>query len=84
GLDLGGALAADSHEYACVSGWSYTTFVVPLSSDAPITIGHGWATWETAALRWVPIEEVDGYALLPAFAQTWPDLRKLIETQASS
>jgi 8-oxo-dGTP pyrophosphatase MutT (NUDIX family) len=84
GLDLTGALAADSHRYACVSGWSYTTFAVPLTSDAPVTIGHGWAAWETAELRWVPLEEVDGYPLLPAFAQTWPDLRKLIEAQASA
>ncbi|HEY2277163.1 MAG TPA: NUDIX domain-containing protein [Streptosporangiaceae bacterium] len=83
GLDLAGARAADSHRYACVSGWSYTTFVVPLPSDAPVTIGSGWATWETAELRWVPLEEVDGYPLLPAFAQSWPDLRKLIEAQAS-
>ena len=84
GLDLAGALAAGSHEYACVSGWSYTTFVVPLPSDAPVTIGSGWATWETAELRWVPIEEVDGYLLLTAFAQSWPELRKLIEVQATS
>src|ERR1700760_259511 len=84
GLALAGGLAADSHEYACVSGWSYTTFAVPLTSDAPVRIGHGWATWETAELRWVPIEEVDGYRLLPAFAQTWPDLRKLIEAQTGS
>ena len=83
GLDLNGALAADSHEYACVSGWSYTTFAVPLPSDAPVRIGHGWATWETAALRWIPIEEVDSYPLLPAFAQTWPELRKLIEAAAT-
>jgi 8-oxo-dGTP pyrophosphatase MutT (NUDIX family) len=82
GLDLNGALAADSHQYACVSGWSYTTFAVPLASDAPVTIGSGWATWETAALHWVPLEEVDGYPLLPAFAQTWPELRKLIEASA--
>ena len=83
GLDLVGALAASSHCYACVSGWSYTTFVVPLPSDAPVTIGTGWATWETAELRWVPLEEVDAYPLLPAFAQSWPELRKLIEAQAS-
>src|ERR1700754_374602 len=84
GLDRAGALPAGSHEYACVSGWSYTTFVVPLPSDAPVTIGSGRATWETAELRWVPIEEVDGYPLLTAFAQSWPELRKLIETQATS
>jgi 8-oxo-dGTP pyrophosphatase MutT (NUDIX family) len=84
GLAVTGVLAADSHRYACVSGWSYTTFLVPLPSDAPVAIGHGWATWETAELRWVPLEEVDGYPLLPAFAQSWPELRKLIETQATS
>lgn len=84
GLDLGGALATDSHHYACVSGWSYTTYAVPLRSDAPVAIGSGWATWETTELRWVPLEEVDGYPLHPGFAESWPELRKLIEAQAAS
>jgi hypothetical protein len=40
--------------------------------------------WETSDLRWVPVDEVDGYPLLPAFAQSWPDLRKLIEDSGTA
>src|ERR1700749_1802915 len=76
GAAVRGASAADRHEYGCVSGWSYTPFVVPLPSDAPVTIGHGWATWETAELRWVPIEEGEGFPRLPAFPPTWPGRRE--------
>ena len=47
---------------------------------APVTIRSGW---ETSDLRWVPVEKVDTYPLLPAFAQSWPELRKLIKDQAS-
>ena len=39
--------------------------------------------WETSDLRWAPVDEVESDALLPAFAQSWPELRKLIEGQAA-
>src|ERR1700760_4095649 len=35
GLDLAGALAADSHEYGCVSGWAYPRFLGPPASHPP-------------------------------------------------
>ena len=76
GLELAGALAAEGHRYGCVSGWAYTTFPVRMPPGAPVTIRSGW---ETSDLRWVPVEKVDTYPLLPAFAQSWPELRKLIE-----
>ena len=74
GLEL--AEAAESHRYGCVSCWSYTTFPVRVPADAAVTIR---SDLETSDLHWVPVDEVDGYSLLPAFAQSWPDLRKLIE-----
>jgi 8-oxo-dGTP pyrophosphatase MutT (NUDIX family) len=81
GLELAEAEAAESHRYGCVSGWAYTTFPVRLPADAPVAIR---SDWETSDLRWVPVDEVDGYPLLPAFAQSWPDLRKLIEDSGTA
>ncbi len=80
GLELAEAEAAESHRYGCVSGWAYTTFPVRVPADAPVTVR---SDWETSDLRWVPVDEVESYALLPAFAQSWPELRKLIEGQAA-
>ena len=77
GLELAEAEAAESHRYGCVSGWAYTTFPVRVPADTPVTIR---SDWETSDLRWVPVDEVDRYPLLPAFAQSWPDLRKLLTT----
>lgn len=52
--------------------WSYTTVVgtptsefMPYASDA-----------ESVEVRWIPIDEVDDYSLLPAFGDWWPSLRK--------
>ncbi len=78
GLDLAEALAADSHRYGCASGWVYTTFPVRLPPGAPVAIR---SDWETSDLRWIPVDEVDSYALHPALAQSWPELRKLIESR---
>ena len=83
GLELAGGLAAGDHHYACVSGWSYTTYVVPLPSDAPVQISSGCASWETSDLRWIPLGNVDEYPLHPGFAESWPDLCKLIEAAAA-
>ena len=79
GLELAGVLAGAGHRYGCVSGWSYTTFPVRMPPGTPVTIRSGW---ETSDLRWIPVEKVDTYPLLPAFAQSWPELRKLVEDQA--
>ena len=76
GLELAGVLAAGGHRYGCVSGWAYITFPVRMPPGTPVTIRSGW---ETSDLRWVPVEKVGTYPLLPAFAQSWPELRKLIE-----
>ena len=81
GLELAEALAAGGHRYGCVSGWAYTTFPVRMPPGALVTIRSGW---ETSDLRWIPVDEVGGYPLLPAFAQSWPALRALIDGQAGT
>jgi 8-oxo-dGTP pyrophosphatase MutT (NUDIX family) len=77
GLPLAGAEAAGSHRCECRCGWTYTTFPVRLPDDPAVIIRAGWENHE---LRWVPAEDVDGYELHPGLAQSWPELRKMIET----
>jgi 8-oxo-dGTP diphosphatase len=77
GLPLVGAEAARSHRYDCRCGWTYTTFPVRLPDGAAVVVRAGWENHE---LRWVPAEDVDGYDLHPGLAQSWPELRKMIET----
>lgn len=51
-------------------GWSYTT----VYADVPrpvTTVANG----ESAALRWVPVDEVDALPLHPGFALTWRRVR---------
>ncbi len=51
-------------------GWSYTT----VYADVPrplTTVANG----ESAALEWVPLAAVQGRALHPGFALTWPQVR---------
>lgn len=76
GLEVAEAQAAESHRYGCIGGWAYVTFPVRLPGGTPVSIR---SAWETSDLRWIPVAEVDTYALLPAFAQSWPELRKLVE-----
>ncbi|NKY87052.1 NUDIX hydrolase [Nocardia veterana] len=52
------------------SGWTYTTVVADVSETLPTT-----ANRESAALAWVPEEEVDDRPLHPGFAAAWPALR---------
>jgi 8-oxo-dGTP pyrophosphatase MutT (NUDIX family) len=54
--------------------WSYTTVIAdelvhltPVATDA-----------ESVDVRWVPLPEVDGLPLHPAFADAWPTLRARI------
>jgi 8-oxo-dGTP diphosphatase len=51
--------------------WAYTTVVATASS----TMGLAPRNWESDAVRWVPLSEVDTLDLHPGFARTWPLLR---------
>jgi 8-oxo-dGTP pyrophosphatase MutT (NUDIX family) len=79
GLDLAEDQAAEGHRYGCVSGWAYVTFPVRVPPASPVTIR---SNWETSDLRWIPVDEVGSYPLHPALAESWPELRKLVEDRA--
>lgn len=52
-------------------GWSYTTVVG--SAVGPMTLEP--RSGESDAVRWVPLDQVDGLDLHPGFGRTWPLLR---------
>lgn len=52
-------------------GWAYTTVV----ASAPSAMQLAPRNWESDAVAWVPLAEVDALDLHPGFASTWPLLR---------
>lgn len=58
--------------------WTYTTVVVRVEE----TFGHT-ANFESVALEWVPVAEVDERQLHAGFAAAWPHLRSIIDTIGS-
>lgn len=55
--------------------WSYTSFVARCR-DGLEAVADG----ESMELRWVNVEDVTSYPLLPSFAATWPQVRELART----
>jgi len=53
-------------------GWAYVTVVARVIG--PLTV---LANAESAELRWVTEDEVEGLALHPGFARSWPAVRSL-------
>lgn len=52
-------------------GWAYTTIL----ATAPSAMALAPRNWESDAVAWVPLAEVDALELHPGFAGTWPLLR---------
>jgi len=50
--------------------WSYTTVIADLV--APVTLRPNW---ESLAMRWVELDDVERLPLLPDFASTWAELK---------
>jgi 8-oxo-dGTP diphosphatase len=53
-------------------GWSYTTVLVRAVRAVELEPANA----ESVAIRWWPVEEVDGLPLHVGFAATWPRLRQ--------
>ena len=53
--------------------WTYTTLVGTVPERLPVVPDR-----ESIDLRWVHVDEVPSYPLLPAFAAAWADLRALL------
>lgn len=61
-------------------GWTYTTVVAVVARPFEARITDP----ESHALEWVPVERVTDYPLHPAFADSWPLLRPLLEDGAEA
>ncbi|MFB2582923.1 NUDIX domain-containing protein [Herbiconiux sp. P15] len=55
--------------------WSYVTVVTRTLRPFTPRIGDA----ESLELRWVPVDEVDGLPLHPAFGSSWPALRERLD-----
>jgi 8-oxo-dGTP pyrophosphatase MutT (NUDIX family) len=62
-----------------VPEWSYTTVVVEVDAPFGLTMN-----FESDAVAWVPVGEVEGYGLHPGFAAAWPFVRPIAETAGAS
>lgn len=67
------------HVFVPATDWSYTTVVVG--------VDHAFGrplNFETEAIEWVDLDEVERRALHPGFASAWPHLRPIAATAAPS
>ena len=67
------AVLLGEHVFAPAVDWSYTTVVVQV--DEPF--GEP-LNFETDAIEWLPVDEVDGRSLHPGFASAWPHVRQIV------
>lgn len=56
--------------------WSYTTVIGEVTSGAVVDPRATDA--ESVTVAWVSVDDVDSYALHPAFAAAWPALRRVL------
>ncbi|WP_257478626.1 NUDIX domain-containing protein [Acidipropionibacterium jensenii] len=57
--------------------WCYTTLLADVVTPFEPAIGDQ----ESLELRWVRIDELDGYDLHPGFGRSWPVLRQLLDVR---
>lgn len=62
------------HVFAPALEWSYTTVVVEVPARFGVPMN-----FETAAVDWVPVGDVDGRLLHAGFAAAWPHVRPIAE-----
>ncbi len=75
-----GAIPADHHQlgeyvFAPATDWKYTTVVLEVSERFGIS-----ANFETDAVVWVALDEVELLPLHAGFGAAWPHLRAIIES----
>lgn len=63
--------------FAPADDWRYTTVVVEVGE--PFGTAHNF---ESDAVEWVPVHDVEARVLHPGFASAWPHLRAIIERSA--
>jgi 8-oxo-dGTP diphosphatase len=66
-------------------GWSYSTVCAALPEPLEVLERSEPVPWtlrgEQQGLRWVAVDEVDALTLHPGFASTWPQVRRIVESE---
>ena len=79
GRPVGDVRVLGHYVFAPAIDWSYTTAVV----EVPVAFGDS-LNFETDAVSWVPLDEVDRMPLHPGFAAAWPHLRQIIDRRPAT
>lgn len=69
-----GPFPGDPGRPTLAGGWTYTTVLAVTRDRARIDVDPNE---ESLELRWVPLSQVEGLPLMPAFRESFPRLRKL-------
>lgn len=78
-LVTAGPFPADPRRPELAGQWTYTTIVATADGQIPVTPNE-----ESLELRWVGLGELENYPLLPAFAESWPNVYQVIRKLLSS
>lgn len=62
------------HVFRPAIDWAYTTLVVEVDHAFGDSVN-----FETSAVEWIPVDEVDDRPLHAGFAAAWPHLRRIID-----
>lgn len=79
GRPIGDVRVLGQYVFAPAVDWSYTTAVV----EVPVSFGQS-LNFETDAVSWVPLDEVEQMPLHPGFAAAWPYLRGIIDRELAT
>jgi 8-oxo-dGTP diphosphatase len=76
GLDAAVLDVVAEHSEPCADcrQWAYTTIVARTPTLHPVSP----RSFESAAVTWVAVDDVDRLALHPGFAAAWPSLRTIL------
>ena len=72
GVPTDGARLLGQYVFDPAPEWSYTTLVVEVEAPFGLTMN-----FESEAVAWVPLHEVEQYPLHPGFAAAWPHVRPI-------
>lgn len=79
GVPLDGARFLGQYVFDPVPEWTYTTVVVEVDAPFGLTMN-----FESEAVAWVPLHEVEQYDLHPGFAAAWPHVRPIAALAGST
>ena len=68
-------LLLGQYEFRPATDWTYTTVVVLVDGAFGLAMN-----FESEAVEWVPVDDVERRALHPGFAAAWPHVRPIVET----